>query len=89
VREPPSLGRGEAAAVGQPFQVGIADARDYLRRVTGWAQAQQVVLYIHNMFDDQHGVDASSPFNYHFGLIDHADKPKGILFCPIGPCAID
>jgi hypothetical protein len=48
--------------------------------VTGWAQAQQVVLYIHNMFDDQYGVDTSSPFNYHFGLIDAAGKPKGILF---------
>src|SRR5882724_8710560 len=27
--------------------------RDYLTRVTAWAQTQQVVLYIHNMFDDQ------------------------------------
>lgn len=64
----------------QQFPVGIGNARDYLQRVTGWAQAQQVVLYIHNMFDDQYGVDTSSPFNYHFGLIDNADKPKGILF---------
>ena len=46
--------------------------------MTGWAQAQQVVLYIHNMFDDQYGVETSSSFNYHFGLIDDAGKPKGI-----------
>jgi exo-beta-1,3-glucanase (GH17 family) len=64
----------------QQFPVGISNARDYLQRVTGWAQAQQVVLYIHNMFDDQYGVDTSSPFNYHFGLIEAAGKPKGILF---------
>ena len=39
-----------------------------------------MVLYIHNMFDDQFGVDTSSPFNYHFGLIDYTGKSKGILF---------
>jgi hypothetical protein len=61
----------------QQFPVGISNARDYLQRVT---HAQQVVLYIHNIFDDQYGVDTSSPFNYRFGLIDAADKPKGILF---------
>jgi hypothetical protein len=32
------------------------------------------------MFDDQYGVDTSSQFNYHFGLIDNTGKPKGILF---------
>ena len=48
--------------------------------MTAWAQAQQVVVYIHNMFDDQNGVDASSPYNSHFGLIDNAGKPKGVLF---------
>jgi exo-beta-1,3-glucanase (GH17 family) len=64
----------------QQAPVGISNARDYLTRVTAWAQAQQVVLYIHNMFDDQFGVDTSSPFNYHFGLIDYAGASKGILF---------
>jgi exo-beta-1,3-glucanase (GH17 family) len=64
----------------QQFPVGISNARDYLNRVKAWAQAQQVVVYIHNMFDDQYGVDTSSPFNYHFGLIDYAGKPKGIWF---------
>jgi hypothetical protein len=48
--------------------------------VTAWAQTQQVVLYIHNRFDDQFGVDTSSPFNYHFGLIDYTGASKGILF---------
>jgi hypothetical protein len=51
-----------------------------LQRVTDWARKGQVVLYIHNMFNDQHGVDPSSGFNYHFGLIDHTGAPKGILF---------
>jgi hypothetical protein len=32
------------------------------------------------MFDDQFGGDTSSPFNYHFGLIDANGKPKGVLF---------
>jgi exo-beta-1,3-glucanase (GH17 family) len=64
----------------QQAPVGISNARDYLTRVSAWAQAQQVVLYIHNMFDDQFGVDTSSPFNYHFGLIDYTGKSKGILF---------
>jgi glucan 1,3-beta-glucosidase len=64
----------------QQFPVGISNARDYLQRVIAWAQAQQVVLYIHNMFDDQFGVDISSQFNYHFGLSDNTGKPKGILF---------
>ncbi len=64
----------------QQFPVGISNARDYLSRVTTWANSQQVVLYIHNMFDDQYGVDTSSPFNYHFGLIDNTGMPKGILF---------
>jgi exo-beta-1,3-glucanase (GH17 family) len=64
----------------QQFPVGISNARDYLGRMTAWAQAQQVVVYIHNMFDDQYGVDASSPYNSHFGLIDNAGKPKGVLF---------
>lgn len=60
--------------------VGISNARDYLNRVMAWAQSEQVVLYIHNMFDDQFGVDTSSPFNYHFGLIGADGKPKGVLF---------
>jgi glucan 1,3-beta-glucosidase len=64
----------------QQFTTGISNARDYLNRVIAWAQAQQVVVYIHNMFDDQYGVDTSSPFNYHFGLIDYAGNPKGVLF---------
>jgi exo-beta-1,3-glucanase (GH17 family) len=64
----------------QQFPVGITNACDYLQRVIAWGQAQQVVLYIHNMFDDQYGVDTSSPFNYHFGLIDAAGKPKGTIF---------
>jgi len=38
------------------------------------------LLYIHNMFDDQFGVNTSSPFNYHFGLIDNTGKPK------VSPC---
>ena len=62
----------------QQFPIGVSNARDYLNRVIAWAQAQQVVVYIHNMFDDQYGVDTSSPFNYHFGLIDYAGKPKGV-----------
>jgi exo-beta-1,3-glucanase (GH17 family) len=64
----------------QQFPVGISNPRDYLQRVTAWAQSQQVVLYIHNMFDDQFGVNTTSPFNYHFGLIDNTGKSKGILF---------
>ena len=64
----------------QQFPVGISNARDYLDRVMGWAQAQQVVVYLHNMFDDQFGVDTRSPFNYHFGLIDASGKAKGVLF---------
>ena len=67
--------------VGAPqLPVGISNARDYLNRVMAWAQAQQVVVYLHNMFDDQDGVDTSSPFNYHFGLIDASGKAKGVLF---------
>jgi len=64
----------------QQFPVGISNARDYLNRLTAWAEAQQVVVYIHNMFDDQYGVDSSSPYNSHFGLIDNTGKPKGVLF---------
>jgi hypothetical protein len=64
----------------QQFPIGISNARDYLDRVMAWAQSQRVVLYIHNMFDDQFGVDTSSPFNYHFGLIDADGKAKGVLF---------
>ena len=51
----------------------------YLNRVMAWAQAQQVVVYLHNMFDDQFGVDTSSPFDSHFGLIDASGKAKGVL----------
>jgi exo-beta-1,3-glucanase (GH17 family) len=64
----------------QQFPIGISNARDYMNRVIAWAQAQRIVVYIHNMFDDQYGVDTSSPFNYHFGLIDYAGNPKGVLF---------
>jgi len=62
------------------FPIGIENARDYLKRVMAWAEAQQVVVYVHNMFDDQYGVDTSSAFNYHFGLIDSAGRAKGVLF---------
>lgn len=62
------------------FPAGISNARDYLQRVIAWAHAQHVVLHIHNMFDDQFGVNTSSPFNYHFGLIDNAGRAKGTLF---------
>ena len=64
----------------EQFPIGIGNARGYLNGVTAWAQAQQVVVYVHNMFDDQFGVDTSSPFNYHFGLIDSSGRPKGVLF---------
>src|SRR5262245_55303486 len=60
--------------------IGISNAKDYLNRVIAWAQSQQVVVYIHNMFDDQFGGNTSSPFNYHFGLIDANGKAKGVLF---------
>jgi exo-beta-1,3-glucanase (GH17 family) len=60
--------------------IGISNAKDYLNRIILWAQSQQAVVYIHNMFDDQFGGDTSSPFNYHFGLIDSNGKPKGVLF---------
>jgi len=66
-----------------PVAAGSDRHQQYARlsdRVTAWAQTQQVVLYIHNMFDDQFGVDTSSPFNYHFGLIDYPGASKGILF---------
>jgi exo-beta-1,3-glucanase (GH17 family) len=59
---------------------GNPNARDYLNRVMAWAQAQQVVVYLHNMFDDQFGVDTSSPFNSHFGLIDSSGHAKGVPF---------
>jgi len=77
----PNVAQFASKALGQNTgPVGITNACDYLQRVLAWGQAQQVVLYIHNMFDDQYGVDTSSPFNYHFGFIDAAGKPKGILF---------
>jgi hypothetical protein len=79
----------------QRFPVGIGNARAYLQRVTGWAQAQQVVLHIHNIFDDRNGADTSSPFNYHLGLIDDQGNSSQIYLkfaprssaCP-GPLAI-
>jgi hypothetical protein len=61
----------------QQFPIGISNARDYLNRVITWALAQQVVNYIHNMFDDQYGVDTNSPFNYYFGLVDYPAILKG------------
>ncbi|MFO0998566.1 MAG: hypothetical protein U1F33_17995 [Alphaproteobacteria bacterium] len=62
------------------FPIGIANARDYLNRVIAWAGTTKTVVYIHNMFDDQYGIDPRSAFNGHFGLIDGTNKPKGVLF---------
>jgi len=64
------------------FPDGIANARKYLNLVKGWAQdpARLVNVYFHNMFDDLHAVNTSSLFNYHFGLIDHSGRAKGVLF---------
>ena len=62
------------------FDIGITNARDYLTRVKNWAQSAQVNVYIHNMFDDLYGVNTSSQFNLHFGLVDYNGKTKGILF---------
>jgi exo-beta-1,3-glucanase (GH17 family) len=62
------------------FDIGITNARDYLNRVKNWAQGAQVNVYIHNMFDDLYGVDTSSQFNLHFGLIDYNGKAKGVFY---------
>lgn len=39
--------------------------------------ANQVNVYIHNMFDDLHAVNTSSLFSYHVGLIDYNGGPSG------------
>jgi glucan 1,3-beta-glucosidase len=62
------------------FAIGISNPRDYLNLVKNWAQGAQVNVYIHNMFDDIYGIDTSSQFNLHFGLVDYNGKAKSVLF---------
>ncbi len=59
---------------------GISRAKSYLTAIQSWAANNQKTVMIHNMYDDVNGVDGSSLFNYHFGLIDAAGNPKGVLF---------
>jgi hypothetical protein len=57
-----------------------ADANNQPMGVTPESGFNGFLATYHNMFDDQFGVDTSSPFNYHFGLIDCTGASKGILF---------
>lgn len=74
---PTNYGRPGTAA--RPSSA-VPNAKEYLELVRGWANQNKKTVLIHNMYNDDNGVDAASLFNFHFGLIDSSGNSKGILF---------
>lgn len=58
------------------YQLGLDNAKAYFKLVSAWAQQNKVAVYYYSMFDDYYGVDTSSQFNMHFGLLDVNRNPK-------------
>ena len=52
------------------YQIGINNASTYFTLVTNWASTNKVTVFCYSMFDDYYGVDTSSQYNFHFGLLD-------------------
>lgn len=55
----------------QPTQypIGLTNASAYQDAIAKWASANQVNVYYYSMFDDWYGVNTTSQYNFHFGLV--------------------
>ncbi len=69
---------GLVAGVPAQFQIGLNNAAAYFQLVAAWAQQTQVVVYYYSMFDDHYGVNTTSQYNFHFGLLDVNGNPKQV-----------
>ena len=52
------------------YQVGLDNAQSYLKLIKDWSDKNKVVVYYYSMFDDWYGVNTTSQYNMHFGLLD-------------------
>lgn len=58
------------------YQIGLTNATAYFNQIQDWAKRNNVVVYYYSMFDDWYGVNTSSQYNMHFGLLDNVGNPK-------------
>lgn len=58
------------------YQVGLDNASSYFKKVSDWATTNGTNVYYYSMFDDWHGVNTTSQFNFHFGLLDTGRSAK-------------
>lgn len=62
-------------------QQGLDNANAYFSLVSAWAKQNKVVVYYYSMFDDWYGVNTSSQYNMHFGLLDNSGNIKIGVTC--------
>lgn len=73
---PTTYGKVDQVPPPRQYQTGLDNAKAYFKLVSDWAQQNQVPVFYFSMFDDHQGLDTSSPFNPHFGLLDVNRAPK-------------
>ena len=59
------------------YQKGLDNAHSYFKLIKDWSDKNQVVVYYYSMFDDWYGVNATSQYNMHFGLLNTDRSKKG------------
>ncbi|MCF6775918.1 hypothetical protein L3V83_04935 [Thiotrichales bacterium 19X7-9] len=57
-------------------QSGLHNAKEYFNLVSAWAAQNKVVVFYYSMFDDWYGINTSSLYNMHFGLLNEKGQPK-------------
>ncbi|WP_159084398.1 hypothetical protein [Dongshaea marina] len=48
----------------------------YFDKVKAWASINQINVYYYSMLDGRYGVNGSSQYNFHFGLLDSLGYQK-------------
>ncbi|WP_119327662.1 glycoside hydrolase family 17 protein [Cysteiniphilum halobium] len=62
-------------------QQGLDNANAYFELISAWAKQNKVVVYYYSMFDDWYGVNTTSQYNMHFGLLDNNGNLKVGVSC--------
>jgi exo-beta-1,3-glucanase (GH17 family) len=72
----PTTFGGTQSSPPSQLPIGVSNAAAYFQLVAAWAASNKVTVFYYSMFDDWVAVDPSSPFNFHFGLLDTYRNPK-------------
>jgi len=53
----------------EQFPIGLTNALDYRKKIAAWASTNNVNVHYYSMFDNWYGVNTTSQYNFHFGVV--------------------